>query len=152
MAYNIEVVELKPQPVLVIEATVPAPELGEALGRILPAVIAHANAHDAAITGMPFMRYLEVTDVFRIEAGMPVAEPVAGNGEILARELPGGRAATTLFLGPYDRVGEAWDAITAWFREQNLEFAFGGWDVYENDPTEVTDPSELRTRLYQPLT
>jgi hypothetical protein len=28
---------------------------------------------------------------------------------------------------------------------------FGGWDIYENDPFEVSDPRELRTRLYQPL-
>lgn len=151
MGYSIEVVELKPQPVLVMEATAAPPEIGNVLGRILPAVFEYANAQGAAITGMPFMRYLEMTDVFRIDAGMPVAEPVAGNQEILARELPGGRAATTVFLGPYDQVGEAWDAITTWFREQNLQFAFGGWDVYENDPTEVKDPSELRTRLYQPL-
>jgi effector-binding domain-containing protein len=151
MGYSIEVVELKPQPVLVMEATAVPSELGKVLGRILPAVFEYANAHGAAITGNPFMRYLEMTDVFRIDAGMPVAESVAGNQDILARELPGGRAATTLFLGPYDQVGKAWDAITAWFGEHNLEFAFGGWDVYENDPTEVKDPSELRTRLYQPL-
>ena len=151
MGYPIEVVELKPQPVIVIETDVAPPALGEALARILPTVHGFASAHDTPVTGMPFMRYLAMTDRFRIEAGMPVAEPVAGEGEIECRQLPGGRAATTLFVGPYDRVGEAWDAIYAWCDARGIERRYGGWDVYENDPAEAGDPSGYRTRLYLPL-
>lgn len=151
MGYSIEVVGLKPQPVLVIEAEVAPPALGEALARILPTVHGFAERHDAPVTGMPFMRYLAMTDRFRIEAGMPIAEPVAGEGEVECRELPAGRAATTLYVGPYEQVGTAWDAIYAWCDERGIERRFGGWDAYENDPTEVDSPHEYRTRLYLPL-
>ncbi len=151
MSYKIEVVTLKPQPVLVIEDEVAPEALGEALARIFPAVHGHASRLGAEITGMPFLRYLGMTDRFQIQAGVPVAEPVEGSGEIKAAELPGGKAATTVFFGPYQEVAAAWDAMNAWREERGLSPGFGGWDVYENDPTEVSDPKEIRTRLYQPL-
>ena len=151
MSYPIEVVTLKPQPVLVMEDEVAPEELGAALARMLPQVHGYAEQLGAVVSGMPFMRYLNMSDRFHIQAGIPVAEPTAGTDEIKADELPGGKAATTVFFGPYHEVGAAWDAIDAWRRERDLESGFGGWDVYENDPSEVSDPKELRTRIYQPL-
>jgi effector-binding domain-containing protein len=151
MTYQIEVVTLKPQPVLVIEEAVAPDAIAEALARILPTVHGAASQLGSEITGMPFMRYLEMGEKFRIQAGVPVAERVQGADEITATELPGGKAATTVFHGPYHEVGAAWDAIDAWRKERGIAPAFGGWDIYENDPTEVSDPGELRTRLYQPL-
>lgn len=151
MEYNIEVVDLSPQAVLVMEAQVPPAELGAALGRIFPAVHAHITTQGCDMAGMPFLRYLDMTDHFSIQAGIPVAAPVVGTDEILATELPGGRTATTLFLGPYDQLGLAWDALREWCTEQRFEVGFGGWDVYENDPTTVSNPQEIRTRIYQPL-
>ena len=85
--------------------------------------------------------------VFKIQAGIPSDLP--GEGDIQAIELPGGKLATILFLGPYDEVGEAWDQLRAWAAERDLDM-MGGWDVYENDPDTVSDPSELRTRIYLP--
>ena len=151
MSYQIEVVTLKPQPVLVMEEEVAVEDLGAALGRMLPIVHGYASQQGAVITGMPFMRYLAMSDRFHIQAGMPVAEPVAGSNDVKADTLPGGKAATTVFLGPYDKVGAAWDAINAWREERGMDVGFGGWDIYENDPSEVSDPKEIRTRLYQPL-
>lgn len=151
MSYQIEVVTLRPQPVLVMEDEVAPAELGAALGRMLPMVHGYADQLGAVVSGMPFMRYVDMTDKFRIQAGVPVAEPVAGSAEIKADELPGGKAATTVFLGPYHEVAAAWDAVNAWRSERGMAGGFGGWDVYENDPSEVSDPRELRTRIYQPL-
>ncbi len=151
MTYDIEVIELEPQPVMVIEARVEAPRLGEALAEILPKVHRYVADQGGEVVGMPFMRYLEMTDRFLIDAGVPIAEAMAGEDDMLSKVLPGGKAATTLFHGEYSLVGQAWDAIFAWGKEQGIEQHYGGWDVYENDPTEVNDPSEIRTRLYYPL-
>lgn len=152
MAYDIEVVELDAQPVLVMEAEFPPPEFGAQLARMFPLIHGYIAGQGGQMAGMPFARYLGMTDKFHIQAGIPVVEPLAGTDEIIGTELPAGRAATTLFLGPYDQVGEAWEALSAWCAGQGIEVNFGGWDVYENDPSTVSDPSELRTRIYQPLT
>jgi len=151
MEYDIEIVELDEQPVLVIEAEVAPPDLGAELARILPAVHGYVTENGGQMAGMPFLRYLNMTDRFHIAAGIPTVEPMEGTGEILSKVLPGGKAATTLFLGEYHRVGEAWDALNAWCADQGFDVGFGGWDVYENDPSEITNPNELRTRIYFPL-
>jgi len=152
MAYEIEVVELSPQPVLVMEADVAPPEVGDTLARMLPAVHKYLAELSGQMAGMPFMRYLNMADGrFQIDAGIPTNTTLPGTEQILSKELPSGRAATTLFLGAYHQVGEAWDAIYAWCADQNIDAGFGGCDVYENDPTTVSDPAELRTRLYLPL-
>ena len=150
MAYEIEVIELEPQPVLVIEARVDPPKLGEELGKILPRIHQYISDQGGEMVGMPFMRYLDMTDHFLIDAGIPTASGMAGRDDILSKVLPGGKTATTLFLGEYHLVGEAWNAMFAWGKEHDVEQHYGGWDVYENDPTEVSDPGELRTRLYYP--
>ncbi|MEM8768277.1 MAG: GyrI-like domain-containing protein [Pseudomonadota bacterium] len=151
MSYSIEVVDLKPQPVLIMEAKVAPEGLGEALAELLPTVHGYVAAQGGDMSGMPFLRYLSMSDEWHIAAGVPVAEALPGTDEIIATELPGGPTATTLFLGPYQEVGTAWDALFAWCGERGRSHSQGGWDVYENDPTEVANPTELRTRIYQPL-
>ena len=151
MAYDIEVIELEPQPVIVIEAKISAPQIGEELGRIFPAVGAYITEQGGEMVGMPFMRYLDMGEQFLIDAGIPTATAMAGRDQIQSKLLPGGRTATTLHFGEYERIGEAWDAVFAWAAQQNIEQHQGGWDVYENDPTEVSDPAQIRTRLYYPL-
>lgn len=152
MDYQIEVIELAPQPIIVIEKEVRAGQIGAALAQMLPRAYQFAVEKGAEITGMPFMRYLDMDgDLWRIDAGIPVAKEIAGNDDLLVKSLPGGKAATTLHLGQYDQVGAAWDAIYAWAAEKGEPQRWGGWDVYENDPDSVNDPSELRTRLFYPL-
>ena len=151
MAYDIEVIELDPQPVLVIEDEVAPAEIGAALARIFPTVHRYVTEQGAEMAGMPFLRYLAMGEKFAIDAGIPTTTALPGRNEIKSKTLPGGRAATALHLGEYQGVGAAWDAVFAWCREQNIAAGLGGWDVYENDPTGVSDPGELRTRIYLPL-
>ncbi len=148
MGYEIEIVDAEPQPALVIEARCGLGEFSEVLASCFGRVFQHIAVAGGEPHGMPFMRYLEMgDDWFRIQAGLPTN--VAGAQDIQAIELPGGKLATILFLGPYDQVGEAWDVLHTWAQGRNLDL-MGGWDLYENDPDTVSDPSELRTRIYLP--
>ena len=148
MAYEIEIIEANPQPALVVEAECKPGEFGDVLANSFGRVFQHMGMSGGQPHGMPFMRYLDMRDdYFKIQAGIPSDLP--GEGDIQAIELPGGKLATILFLGPYDEVGEAWDQLRAWAAERDLDM-MGGWDVYENDPDTVSDPSELRTRIYLP--
>jgi len=92
-----------------MEVQVVPEKLGEVLGQILLTVHRYVSQHNGHVTGMPFLRYLGMDGQFTIEAGMPVAERMVGTDEFLSRGLPAGKAATTLFLGEYHRVGEAWE-------------------------------------------
>ena len=148
----IETRELSPQPVLVMRGRATPPELAETFARLLGGVLEHLGAHDSAIPGAPFMRYLGMTDVFEIEVGVPNPRRLEGSSRVVATELPGGPVATTVHHGPYSELGTTWDALFAWAEERGrIAHRDGGWDVYENDPSQVSRPEELVTRLHLPL-
>ena len=156
MSDDIEVVTLEAQPALVIEAKITPDKFGEMLGESYGRIMGYVASKGVDVAGMPFARYHDMSDgTMHLAAGIPIANEVEGDGgDILYQPLPGGEAATALHLGEYHEVGAAWERLSAWM-EQNghgsIFGTFGGWDVYENDPDTVSDPSELRTRIYQPL-
>ncbi len=147
----VETVELEPQPAMVVRRKVAVQELGGVLGDILPRVYQHIVQAGQQPAGMPFMRYFSMDGVScDIAAGLPVAEPIAGEGDIENHTLPGGEALTALHVGAYEEVGPVWSQVMRRAGELGSEHGFGGWDVYTNDPDEVAE-EERETRVYLPL-
>lgn len=150
--YRVEVVTLKPQPTLVVRAELAAPELGKALAGILPRTFQHAMKQGASPAGMPFTRYVSMgADKFVIEAGVPVSAKVEGAGDILAAELPAGRTATVVHTGPYDQLGAAHEALTAWARDNGAKAKGGAWEVYITDPASEPNPQNWQTKVFLAL-
>ena len=147
----IETVELEPQPAMVVRRKVAVEELGGVLADILPRVYQHIVQSGQQPAGMPFMRYFSMDGVScDIAAGLPVAEPIAGAGDIENHTLPGGQALTALHVGAYEEVGAVWGQVMRRAGELGSENRFGGWDLYANDPGEVSE-EERETRVYLPL-
>ncbi len=149
--FEIQEVELNPQPVLVVKFSSQPQTLGDKLGQHFPAIFQYAHGRGLALTGMPFVRYLEMTDVFTVEAGMPVATPDSGEGDIYGTELAGGSAITTDYYGPYDGLGAAHEALKAWAIDHGHQPESGGWEVYETDPGSEPDSNKWLTRVYLSL-
>ena len=147
---GVETVELEPQAALVVRRKVALIDFGEALADILPRVFQHIAGAGQQPAGMPFMRYFSMDGVAcDIAAGMPVAQPIDGAGDIEQHVLPGGRALTALHVGAYEDVGAVWSRVMQRARELGSDAMFG-WDVYTNDPGEVA-PEERETRVVLPL-
>ena len=148
---TIDTVELEPQPAMVVRRKVALEELGGVLADILPRVYGHIVQAGQQPAGMPFMRYFSMDgSSCDIAAGLPVAQPMAGAGDIENHTLPGGRALTALHVGAYEDVGQVWGQVMRRAGELGSEHSFGGWDVYTNDPGEVAE-DERETRIYLPL-
>jgi hypothetical protein len=75
---------------------------------------------------------------FDIECGVQMAS--GGNSS-----TPAGTVATTVYFGPYDRMGPAHEAILRWTRENGRKLAGPSWEVYGhwND-----DPAKVRTDIF----
>lgn len=152
MPRAITIKTLRPRPIASIRAAAPAAELSGALGQILPEVWAYVLGQGGQPAGPPFTRYHgNEGEVVDFEAGVPVAAPVAGNGRILAGELPGGPVASIEHVGPYDTLRASYDELAAWMAAEGRTPAGPFWEVYLTDPQEVADPAEWRTEVICPL-
>lgn len=152
MAYEIVVKELEPQPIVSIRTRCHAAEIGATLAAILPEVWAYLRKQNVYPIGPPFTRYHGYTEnQVDIEGGMPVARALPGEGRVVAGELPGGTVATTVHLGPYEKLPEAHDALHLWIKENAKETAGPQWELYWTDPGKEPDPAKRRTELIWPI-
>lgn len=157
VSYDITVKQMDPQPVLIGRRRVSPDGIAGAIGEVLSKVFQHAHGSGIAITGRPFARYSEMTmGSMTIEPGVPVAAlPVGGaaspDGDIRADTLPGGRVATTIHTGPYEKLGGAYSALERWMSENGHAPAASPWESYLTDPAEHADPAEWRTEVFWPM-
>jgi effector-binding domain-containing protein len=146
--YRVELVNLNPQPALVVRAEVARAQLGATLASILPRAFQHAMKSNVASTGMPFTRYLSSGEPLSIEAGVPVSSKVDGAADVLSAELPGGKVARTVHQGPYDGLPAAHAALHAWAKERGLQARNGVWEVYVTDPSTEPDVQKWQTHVF----
>ncbi len=86
--------------------------MGEAMDDRLRALSAYLQQRGVQPAGAPFVRYHTFGETETdLETGIPVAEPVAGEGRIVSGVLPGGPAISTQHIGLHDRLGDAYACI-----------------------------------------
>ena len=150
---EIESRELSDQPTLVMRTEATVEGIPEFLGRAYGATAAHVQSSSVEIVGPPFARYEMMNgpeSVFAVEAGFPVSSAAGGSGDVEASALPGGPAAATWHIGPYDAMQPAYAAIAAWIEEEGAATNGPPWEVYYSDPTTQPDPATWRTEVIQP--
>jgi AraC family transcriptional regulator len=127
-------------------------EIGATLAEALGLVFQHAQRAGAALTGPPLARYIEWgPGLITIEAGMPIAASVPGDGDVAAETLPGGPVATTTHTGPYDKLTGAHAAIQLWIEQQGRVPAGAPWESYVTDPADYPDPKDWKTEIFWPI-
>jgi hypothetical protein len=80
----------------------------------------------------------DVAGEFEIGCGVQLES--GGNGA-----TPAGLVATTVYVGPYDRMKPAHEAIHGWARENGHKLAGPSWEVYGHWSE---DPAQLRTDIF----
>jgi effector-binding domain-containing protein len=152
MDYQVQEVTLPATRGIAIRETHGMPQLREfftgafsELGR----VICESGAQVAA---PPFAQYYAVTPAaVDVEVIMPVAAPVGASGRVHPVEVNGGPAVQVLHSGPYEALADAYGAVDRWLREHRAKPAGPPREVYLNNPSDVSVPSEYRTLVVQPI-
>lgn len=147
-----EVVTIEPRQAAVVRAELPVDELPALFDRAFHLVLAVAAEQGLSVTGPPFGFYPRMpAETVAVAAGVPVSGPVTPSGEVTALELPGGRAATALHVGPFDTLAQTYQALAEWAAGQGVELAGHVWESYLTDPAAEPDPSRWQTRITWPL-
>jgi effector-binding domain-containing protein len=123
MSMNLDIVDHPAQPYVAVRRTITMQTFPEIADR-LPGLFGWLAERGIAPAGPPFFRYL-VIDMEReldVEAGVPVATPVDGDGDVLAGELPAGRYATTTHVGHPDELIAVTGAFLAEAAARGLTF------------------------------
>ncbi|NUR97524.1 MAG: GyrI-like domain-containing protein [Kribbellaceae bacterium] len=135
----------------VVKAVLRREQLGSWFSGAIDRVADRLDRIGIAPCGLPFARYhLRPDHMFEVEAGFPVAAPITGDGEVRPSTLPGGSVVVAWHIGPYDRLGEAYEAVDEWLTNERGVRTGDAWEVYHDPPT--GDPHLWRTEVVQPFT
>lgn len=151
MSYEIVEKELPEVRVASVVEHVPLAEAGSAIPAALHRLMA-AVMPSGAGGGMPGVVYHEMDPqiVGDIEVFVPVTpafEPVAG---VTVKTLAPGHAISTVHRGAYERLGEAYEALTDWMGDHGVQPAGPPREQYVNDPR-VVGPDETLTQIDWPV-
>ncbi len=82
-----------------------------------------------------------VDGVLPMEPGTIVAKSFAAHGDVVASELPAGRAAHFVLKGGFEGLGGAWQKLFEWCAVEKLTLAGLNWEVYG---APAADPAQRR--------
>ena len=101
-----------------------------------------ANAAKPAHSVVVYRHFDRATGVMTIDVGVQVESALPGNGEVVPTTTPGGLVATTVHVGPYDKLGEASSALHEFCSTHDHPIAGPTWEEYGDWDS---DSSKLRT-------
>lgn len=153
-----EIVERAAQHYVAVVGDVTMDRIPEIADR-LPEVFGWLAGKGVTPVGPPFLKY-DVIDMARrllIEAGVPVAGALDGDGDVVAGVLPAGRYVTTTHVGHPRELERVTGELLAWAQREGLTFdmeplADGEhWgarlEEYLTDPREEPDLAKWETVL-----
>ncbi|UWX57813.1 GyrI-like domain-containing protein [Chlorobaculum sp. MV4-Y] len=143
-----ELKELAPVPALLIRTHTTMSELGSLFETGYHEILQLLAGQGKSPLGPPFARYYGMsTGSFEIEFGFPVEGEVEGKGRVVAGSTPSGKAASSLYIGPYGEIEGVYDALMKWVDDNGFELSGEAYEIYLDNPAE-TPPDQLRTRVY----
>lgn len=147
MSEQFQLSEPKEQPVLSIRKRTSVANLPQEIGKAYGAIAAYLEELGEAPADAPFTAYYNLDmDDLDVEMGFPVSKPLAGKDEITANVIPAGKQASYMYKGSYEKMGPAYEALTAWVANQGLKPTGISYEYYYNAPCEVPE-DELLTKI-----
>ena len=154
MERKIEVKELAGQPVLGVRFKTDMPDIGENLGRAYGTLFAHLGKMGEFPAGPPLSLYHDgeyKEEDADVEACVPTAKLLPGEGDVKGYELSGAKVASTLHMGPYEQVGDAYQELMLWISEQGYRPTSPCREYYLVGPEQSENPAEYRTEVICPI-
>jgi len=129
------------------------------VGQRLGEVFGWLGARGVDPAGPPFFKYnvIDMAGELEVEGGVPIAQVVEGDSQVVSGVLPAGRYATLTHVGHPDGLIGATKALMDWAAEQGMTWdmspteAGERWgcrlESYLTDPSEEPDMNKWETQL-----
>jgi effector-binding domain-containing protein len=147
MPHEVTLERVAPRPMAAVRRRVRAGEVGAAWKPALDQVWAYLRAHDGLRTdGHNIFLYRHAAgrdEPMIVDFGVEISGGFPGEGEVIGTETPAGEVATTLHVGPIERLGAAHEAIHAWRAVHGRDLAGVSWEIY-GDWTDDPATNEVR--------
>ncbi len=112
MEYKCELVEQSAQPTLSVRVRTAAGDLPQVLGNAYVSIMRYLGEIGEHPSGAPFAAYYNMDmQYLDMEIGFPVSRALPGKNEIKQSEIPAGKHAVCLHIGPYSRIQPAYGAL-----------------------------------------
>jgi effector-binding domain-containing protein len=149
---EVEVIDVDARPVAAIRGHVTFDQLATEIRRALDEVWAFLRASDLvpAHNVVVYHGAVHVPEGVDIDVGVQVDRPFDERSATGVRcvELPAGRIARAVHVGPYDRLGDTHTAVLDHLRSIGVSPRGRSWEIYGDW---VEDPAQLETEVVYPL-
>ena len=81
----------------------------------------------------------------------PITAELEGNERITVRDLPGCQMASTIHIGPFEGLSEAYGAFLTWIEQNGYRIVGPNREIYLRNPGDGCDPSEYVTEIQFPV-
>jgi len=147
MTYQIKVEAVQAELVAAVRTRVPISGIAQAWKPALDQVWAFIRTHGSLKPGHNLFLYhhpANRSEPMDIDFGVQVAQPFEPSGNVRCIETPAGEVASTIHVGPYDRLAGAHNAVHAWCSANHRNIGQASWEIY-GDWTD--DPARLETTI-----
>jgi effector-binding domain-containing protein len=146
MRCDVQVMQVGPQPIAVVRRRASSEQFATVVPEACGDVWKFIRSAQIERPGRNIAVYLDCEgEKINIEVGVEVTHSFTGDGEVVCSATPAGTVATTVHMGPYDRLGDAHAVIREWCDDHHHKTSGPQWEIYGhwND-----DPSKLRTDVF----
>ena len=139
------------QPTLTIRYQGIGENIQQIIGQALFAITRYAGELGVSPAGAPFVAYHGMNGhSMDVEIGFAFGQKLKGRDNIQAGEIPGGKSASYVHVGPYDQLGGALALLNQWMLKNGYEGTGVSYEYYLNDP-QITQHDKLETQIVIPI-
>jgi effector-binding domain-containing protein len=152
MTYEISQRRVPDQAIVSIRERIASADMPTFIGRAFGELYEHTHLLGVETVDEPFVIYHAFgPEGIDAEVCLSIAAEMIATGRITARVLPAATVAWTLHVGPYDELGTAYGALSAWVGQHGLEAVGPMRERYLNEPGPDLPPAEYRTVIEVPI-
>ena len=127
-------------------------DVSRQMGMMYNELLTFTKKSGLTAAGRPFAVFRKFDEQQALfEVGIPVDEPLSESGRIRNATMPGGKHATTDYVGSSDTLEEGHNAIQQWLVRYGRKIAGYPWEMYVTDLVSEPDPNKQLTRIFYPI-